>query len=343
MPDPRFYRKEKDLTLQQVLQLIDKEKELGVFFKDKDKIIKGVGSLLSGQVGEIAFCQSKKYEDSLRQSKVSFCFVLPELKDSVPNGCLAIPVGSPMRAFAKVMEAFYPHYRDFPSYDSKGELHSKAVIAKTARISFGVVIGEGAVIQDNAFIGPYTVIGPGVIVGEGTQIGSHATIEFSLLGKNVRIGAGTRSGGEGFGFVMDEKGHVPVPQLGRVLIEDGVEIGANCTIDRGALDDTIISVGTRIDNLVHLAHNVKVGRGCVIVAQVGIAGSTQLGDYVAIGGQAGLTEHLTIGARARIAAQSGVMRNVEEGETVSGSPAVPISLWRKQNVILSRLGAGPKK
>lgn len=343
MPDSRFYKKEKNLMLSQVLQLIGKGEELSDFFKEKDKIIKDVGSLLSGNEGDIAFCQSKKHEDNLRQSKVSFCFVLPELKNSVPDGCLAISVDSPMRAFAKVIEAFYPAHREFPFYGVQGEIHPKAVIAKSARLSFGVVIGENAIIEENVVLGPYTVIGPGVVIGKDTQIGSHSTIEFSLLGKNVRIGAGSRLGGEGFGFVMDEKGHVPVPQLGRVLVEDGVEIGVNCTIDRGALDDTVIGAGTRIDNLVHLAHNVKVGRGCVIVAQVGIAGSTQLGDYVAIGGQAGLTEHLIIGTRARIAAQSGVMRDVAEGETVSGSPAVPISLWRKQNVILSRMGAGPKK
>ena len=136
---------------------------------------------------------------------------------------------------------------------------------------------------------------------------------------------------------MDEKGYIALPQLGRVILEDGVEIGSNCTIDRGSLKDTEIGAQTRIDNLVQIAHNVRLGRGCIIVAQVGIAGSTVFGDYVAAGGQAGFADHLKIGSRARIAGQSGVMRDIKDGETVAGSPALPIIEWRKQNVYLTRL------
>lgn len=346
MPDPRFYKKEKNLTLQEILSLCkelektdnSKQNETNISKNLLEKI-QDVSSLSSGGKGEITFCQSKKYEKELYHTNVSFCFVTDDLLKSVPNACVGIVVESPMRAFAQVVNVLYPHHRSFPTYEKDVWIHPTARISQTVRLSPGVIIGEGATIEDNVSIGPHTVIGSSVCIGAGSQIGSHATIEFSLLGKNVYIGSGTRIGGEGFGFIMDEKGHVPVPQLGRVIVEDGVEIGDNCTIDRGSLEDTFIGTGTRIDNLVQIAHNVKMGKGCVIVAQVGIAGSTQLGDYVAIGGQGGLTQHLTIGSRARIAAQSGVMRDVGEGETVSGSPAVPISLWRKQNVLLARLGA----
>jgi UDP-3-O-[3-hydroxymyristoyl] glucosamine N-acyltransferase len=181
------------------------------------------------------------------------------------------------------------------------------------------------------------VIGPGVVLGEDCIVGACASITHSIVGKRVNIYPGVRIGQDGFGFAMGPQGHAKVPQLGRVIIQDDVEIGANTTIDRGAGPDTIIGSGTKIDNLVQIGHNVQLGRGCVIVAQVGISGSTRLGDFVAVGGQAGLTGHLHIGAGARIAGQSGVMRDIEPGGTVGGSPAVPMADWLRQSALIGQM------
>ena len=203
------------------------------------------------------------------------------------------------------------------------------------------MIGEKAKIAPGCVIGANSVIGAGCVLGEGTRIGSNVSIVCSLIGERVLIHSGVRIGQDGFGFAMGEE-HLKVPQLGRVVIGDDVEIGANTTVDRGSGPDTVIGTGSKIDNLVQIAHNVHLGRGCVIVAQAGISGSTKLDDYVVVGGQSGLTGHLHLGTGAQVAGNSGVMRDVGPGETVGGSPAVPIRDWHRQTVALSRL-AGKKK
>lgn len=177
----------------------------------------------------------------------------------------------------------------------------------------------------------------GVAVGPSCRIGAGAVLQNCLVGARVIIHPGVRVGQDGFGFAPGPGGHLKVPQLGRVLIEDDVEIGANTTIDRGTGPDTVIGAGTKIDNLVQIAHNVRLGRGCIVVSQVGISGSTEIGDFVMIGGQAGLTGHLHVGAGARIAAQSGVMRDIEPGTEVGGSPAKPVKAWLKEVATLERL------
>ena len=186
-------------------------------------------------------------------------------------------------------------------------------------------------------IGPNVVIGPNVQIGDDCRIDACSSLTHCILGSRVIVYPGVRIGQDGFGFHPDPEGHLRVPQLGRVLVRDDVEIGANVTIDRGASGDTVIGAGCMIDNLVQIAHNVELGDGCVLVAQVGISGSTKLGDYVFIGGQAGLTGHLAIGSGARIGAQSGVMRDVGSGETVGGSPAVPVVQYHRQTAAIAKL------
>ena len=180
-------------------------------------------------------------------------------------------------------------------------------------------------------------------MGDDCDVGSCATLTYCVLGRGVIIHPGVRIGQDGFGFALGASDHVKVPQVGRVVIEDDVEIGANSTIDRGTGPDTVIGAGTKIDNLVQIAHNVRLGRGCVVVSQVGISGSTDIGDFVMMGGQAGLTGHLSIGAGARIAAQSGVMRDVEPGATVAGSPAMPVRQHWRQVATVANLARKGKK
>jgi len=189
-------------------------------------------------------------------------------------------------------------------------------------------------------VGPGAVIGEGVVLGPDCRIGAHASVSHALLGARVVIYAGARIGQEGFGFATTKAGFVSVPQLGRVILEDDVEVGANSTIDRGSAQDTVIGAGSRLDNLIQIGHNVRLGRCCVIVAQAGISGSTVLEDFVMVAGQAGLTGHLRIGRQARIGAQAGIMADVPAGADVVGSPAVPVREFFRQVATLRRLAAG---
>ena len=199
------------------------------------------------------------------------------------------------------------------------------------------MIGAKVEIGGNCVIKANTVIEAGVVVGDETEIGPNAYLSHCLVGRRCQIHAGVCIGNRGFGFAMDPGGFVDVPQLGRVVIEDDVEVGANSTIDRGAGPDTVIGAGSKIDNLVQIGHNVRLGRGCVLVAQSGVAGSTRLEDHVALGAQAGVAGHLTIGKGAQLSAQSGIMRDIPPGQAVAGTPGMPIkeffrlvAIWRRQ-------------
>jgi len=228
-------------------------------------------------------------------------------------------------AFAGVAGALYAYYNRFvgPEY--------LYVIQSAEALIMVILGGAGTLIGANA------VIGPDVQIGQNCAIGSGSSITNTIIGDRVVIHPGCHIGQDGFGFSADADGFVKVPQLGRVVIGDDVEIGANATIDRGAGPDTVIGAGSMIDNLVQIGHNVQLGRNCILVAQSGISGSTRLGDFVMIGGQAGLVGHLEIGAGARIGAKAGVPNDVAAGETVLGSPAVPIRLHHRQAAALKRL------
>ena len=247
-----------------------------------------------------------------------------------------VGVGDPRAAFAAVAHALHRERTSVdggapPRIGDGAEIHPTAVLAPGAEIGAG------------ARIGPHTAIGPGVVIGDRSVVEANACVQCALVGASVRIGPGAVIGAPGFGFAPGPGGAVRVPQLGRVLIGDRAEIGANTTIDRGAIGDTVVGTGTKIDNLVQIAHNVRLGRDCLIASQVGIAGSTVVGDRVMFGGQAGIADHLTIGDDARIAARAGLMRDVPPGETWGGAPAMPIRLWLKEIAMLARLVRGDQK
>ncbi len=248
----------------------------------------------------------------------------------------AVTVSDPRSAFAAVAHALHRE-RTAADGGPAPRLRAGAEIHPTAVIAPGAEVGAGA------RIGPHAVIGPGAVIGEETIIEASACIRCALIGASVRIGPGAVIGAPGFGFAAGPGGVVRVPQLGRVILGDRVEIGANSTIDRGAIGDTVIGAGTKIDNLVQIAHNVRIGRDCLIASQVGVAGSTVVGDRVMFGGQAGIADHLTIGDDARIAARAGLMRDVPPGETWGGAPAQPIRLWLKETAMLARMVRGDNK
>ncbi len=297
----------------------------------------GIAPLQTAEAGEVSFLDNRKYADALAATRAGAVIVHPDMADRVPATAVAVISDEPYAAWARVAALFHPVPPARPG------VHPTAVVAADAAVDPGAEIGPLAVIGNHAEIGPRCCIGPAAIIGDGVvlgadcRIGAHATLSHALLGDRVIVYPGARIGQDGFGFAVGGEGFVSVPQIGRVVIEDDVEIGANTTVDRGSLHDTLIGAGSRLDNLVQIGHNVRLGRGCVIVSQVGISGSTILEDHVMVGGQAGFTGHLRIGMRARIGAQAGVMSDVPPGADVVGSPAWPAREFFRHVAVLRRL------
>ncbi len=334
MADSRFFEVAGPLTLRQLAQIADAELGPGA---DPERAFSDVAPLESAGPSDVSFLDNKRYLETFAGSRAGACVLQPAYAERAPEGMGLLLSAKPYRAYALIARAFYP----MPA--ASGEVHASAVIDPTAQIGAGVTIGPYAVIGRDCEIGKgcqigaNVVIDDGVVIGEHTWIGPGGSISHCLMGKRCQIHAGVRLGNRGFGFTLDPEGYLDVPQLGRVIIGDEVEIGANSTVDRGAGPDTVIGAGSKIDNLVQIGHNVQIGSGCVLVAQSGVAGSSQLDDYVMLGAQGGIAGHLRIGKGAQIAAQSGVMRDVEPGASVCGAPAIPIrdffrmvSIWQRQ-------------
>lgn len=336
MADPAFFEKAGEFALRDIAHKTGASLP-PVGEAHAAKIIKDVSPLASAGPETLSFLDNVKYRDDFLATKAGACFVTPEMAKSAPPGTIALITPSPYKAYALAAQIFYPEPPPPAQISPQAWIHPSAKIGDHCIIEAGACVEEGAQIGDHGWIEHGAVIGRSVKIGANCRIGVNASVSHAHLGDHVRLYPGVRVGQDGFGFAIDPAGHVKVPQLGRVIIGDHVEIGANTTIDRGAGPDTIIGAGTWIDNLVQIGHNVEIGRGCIIVAQVGISGSTKIGDFVAIGGQAGIAGHLKIGKAARIGAQSGVMRDIPPGEEQLGSPAFPIKQYLRQIAALNRL------
>ncbi len=334
MADKRFFTVAGPFRLAQLAELA--EAELGPR-ADPGALFNDVAPLDTATPADISFLDNRKYVSQFEGSRAGACIVAREVADRAPAGMMLLISAQPYRAYAKVAQAFYPVRIPVGGVAATAVVDPSAKIGPGCRIEPGAVIGARAEIGDHCVIGANAVIGDGVVIGDHCVIGPGATVSHAQLGKRVTIYPGARIGQDGFGFAMGPQGHLKVPQLGRVLIGSDVEIGANTTIDRGSGPDTVIGDGCMIDNLVQIGHNVQMGRGCVMVAQSGISGSTHLGDFVAVAGQAGITGHLKIGSGARVGAQAGVMKDVAMGETVGGSPAVPMTEWLRQSAMLNKM------
>lgn len=304
--------------------------------------LSGVAPLQTAGRAHVSFLDNRRYLPLLESTRAGAVIVHPDLAARVPDGTAAIVTDQPYPAWARVAALFHPGAPLRPGIHPTAVIGEGAALDPSSEVGPHAVIGEGAEIGPSCRIGPGVVIGPRVRIGAGTCIGALASISHAMLGQRVNILPGARIGQEGFGFATTAQGFLTVPQLGRVLIGDDVEIGANTTIDRGSAQDTVIGAGSRIDNLVMLGHNVRLGRCCVVVAQAGISGSTILEDFVVVAAQAGLTGHLTIGARTRIGAQAGVMSNVAAGQDVAGSPAEPVRDFFRAVATLRKLARRPK-
>ena len=303
-------------------------------------LLEGVAPLQMAGSKDVSFMDNRRYASALDQTSAGAVIVHPDMAARVPAGTVAIRTTEPYAAWARVAALFYPVPPVSPG------IHPSAIVAEGARVDPSAEVGPLSVIEAGAEvgpgcrIGPYAAIGSGVIVGRDCRIGTHASLSHALLGARVYVYPGARVGQEGFGFASTTDGFLSVPQLGRVILEDDVEVGANSTIDRGSSRDTVIGAGSRLDNLVQIGHNVILGRCCVIVAQVGISGSTVLEDFVRVGGQAAMAGHLRIGQGAEIGAQAGIISDVDPGAKVLGSPAQPKRDFFRQIATLKKIAKG---
>ena len=289
---------------------------------------------------DIAFMEGRRYLAALQASQAGAVLVEQGFAQQVPPGCIALIVPSPQADFIRIASLFHPPAQPKPGIHPSAVIAPNAVIGPGCEIGAFVYIGPGAEIGAHCILARHSSIGAGCKIGAHGRIHAHASMEYCIAGERVVLHPGARIGNEGFGFITTPQGqHVTMPQLGRVIIGDGAEIGAGSCIDRGAGGDTVIGPGARIDNLVQIGHNVTIGRGAVIVAQVGISGSTTIGDYAVLAGQAGVAGHLTIGARARVGAQAGVMNDIPAGTDVVGSPAWPAKESMRAFARLRRMAA----
>jgi len=330
MPDPRFYRA---LSPQPLVDLAALAGAVLAAGEGAGIIIDGVAPLDWAGPTQIGFLSDAKYRGQLETSRAGACFV--RAGQATPAGCVALIAARPQAAWALAANALHAVIEHPGGKD----------IDPTARFEEGVDIGQGVVVGPGTHIGRGTrlgagcVIGPGVTIGRNSSIGPRAVVGFALIGNRVRLQAGAVIGEPGFGATAGDAGIMDIPQLGRVIIQDNVTIGANSCIDRGAFGDTTVGENTKIDNFVHIAHNVTLGRNCVLAAYTGISGSTVVGDGVQFGGKAGVADHLIIGNGAGIGAAASVFKDVPPGEIWTGFPARPIKRWMRETAWLARQAA----
>lgn len=334
MPDLRFFDRAGPFSLSEIAVLVGAEPlDTGVGAAR----IHDIAALDCADASDISVFTDTRYLDVLLSTRAGAIIISRKLAHYARDGSRLIYVANPRLAYAQVGLLFYPRAELEPGIDSNARVHSTAGIGAGSKIDAGAVIGRGVEIGERCHVAFNAVLGDGVTLGDDCRIGANTNISHAIVGRRVEMETGVTIGSQGFGFVPNGKGLTRMLQLGRVIIEDDVQIGANSAIARGATGDTVIGAGTVIDNLVQIAHNVILGRHCVICAQVGIAGSTVVGDGVTIGGQSGVSDHLSIGAGVRIAGKSGVIRDIEPSAVMGGYPAVPIKDWHRQTVAISRL------
>lgn len=333
MADPRFFNYAGPFDLQ---VLADKLGGHVPATHRSDVELKDLKPLDGAGAQDLSFFASKKYVSALEETNAGACLIKQEDLELLPDHVGAIVVDAPDFAYIDAAALFYPD-------EQSGTISPKACVDPSARLEDRVTVEAGAVICEGAEVGAGTLIGAGAVIGHGVKIGRdcrifpNATVRYALVGDRVWIHPGASIGADGFGFSSSAAGHRRVPQIGRVILQDDVEVGAGSTIDRGAMDDTVIGEGTRIDNLVQIAHNCQIGRHCLIAAMVGISGSTKVGDFVTMAGQVGVVDHVEIGGFSIIAGRAGVTKNLPGGNVYAGFPAKPYKEWQREAAMVSRL------
>ncbi|MGH6827792.1 MAG: UDP-3-O-(3-hydroxymyristoyl)glucosamine N-acyltransferase [Rhizomicrobium sp.] len=337
MADPRFYANCGPFTVAEICRALSIEPPPQA---DKDARIADIASLAGAGPPHLTFFSGdREAVNEFRRTKAGFCLVAQNRNPAgAPADVRLLAVASVPHAFALAAALFYPQASQ-PIWSQAHAVSPEARFGQDVSIGPGAVIGPKAEIGDRVRIGANAVIGPGVAIGHDCEIGGNVTISHAYIGDRVVILPGAAIGQPGFGFASSAQGRVKIPQLGRVIIQDGVEIGAATTIDRGALGDTVIGEGAKIDNLVQVGHNVTVGRHVVLVSQAGIAGSSVIGDFAVLGGQVGIADHAVIGAGARLAGRSAMVagQQVEGMKDYGGVPAKPVKDWIREIHAVSRL------
>lgn len=338
MGDNRFFHTPKPVSLSRLVELTGAVLHAGASANAQaDRMFRDVAPLDRAGENEVSFLDNVKYVEAFKASKAGACFVRPKFVAAAPAHMALLVTEDPYSAYASTAQLFYPPAPIEPFLSPQAAIAASASIGKSSRVEAGAFIGERVIIGERCWIGPGAVIDAGVTMGDDCRIGANSTVSHTVMGNRVILLRGAHVGQDGFGYAPGPKGIIKVPQLGRVVIADDVEIGSGTCIDRGAGPDTVIGYGCKIDNLVQIGHNVQLGKFVVIAAQCGISGSTQIGDGAMLGGQAGLAGHLRIGAGAKIAAQAGVMHDVPPGATFGGFPAVPIREWHRQTAALGKI------
>lgn len=332
MTEPQFFAAPEGLTAQEIATLTGAVPRAGT---PLGRRIAGLATLDRAGPSDLVFMQSPKLARDFGATRAGLCLVSERFAAQAPPNVGVLVTPKPYQAFVVAAQALYPSAVRPSSLFEVSGVSPSALVHPTARLEAGVVIDPAAVVGPRAEIGAETVIGPSAVIGPQVRIGRNctigagATITHALIGDRVIIHPGARIGQDGFGYLLGATGYAKVPQTGRVIIQDGVEIGANSAIDRGTIRDTIIGEGTKIDNLVQIGHNCEIGRHCVMAAHTGISGSVTVGDFVTMGGRVGIADNLTIGEGATLVAASGIMSNIPPGETWGGFPGRPWREWLK--------------
>jgi UDP-3-O-[3-hydroxymyristoyl] glucosamine N-acyltransferase len=342
MVDSRFFKSSGAHSLSAIIAVIgapgvpQERRDAGKEFSD-------VAPLETAGPNQLSLAAQKAYSGKLKVTGAGAVFVSEELAELVPSNCVALIYPDPHRAFVLALELLFPssgHYLAVrPILPALGE----PMFESGVNIGPNATIGSGAQIGEGTQIGPNVVIGPNVTIGRNTRIDANVSIECALIGDNVTVRSGARIGTEGFGWLDQGKANIKIPQLGRVIIQAGVDIGANATIDRGALGDTVIGDATKIDNLVQIGHNCQIGRGCLIAATTGLSGGTIVGDGVLMGGGVGTSGHLEIGAGSVVHGRAAVTKDWPDGSMIAGAPAQDIRDFWRELAVVRRLAKGGKR
>jgi len=338
--DPRFFDNKGPIALADLASAIGARLAAGV---DGSVSVRDVSDAESARDGDLCLAANPRFLGLIGDGAIAV-IVPPALEEAATvRGLLTFVHDDPQGAFARAAELLYPKAGRSIGPTGSERIDPSAQIGENVTIEAGAVIGPQVEIGSGSHIATNAVIGRGVRMGRDCYVGPGTSVICALIGDRVTIHGGVRIGTDGFGYASGPGGHRRIPQLGRVIIQDDVDIGANCCIDRGALGDTTIGEGTKIDNLVQIGHNNTIGRRVILVSQVGLSGSVTVGDWAVLGGKVGVADHIDIGAGTRVAAKAGVSKDLVAGQDYAGFPAQPAGLWRREVALLRRMTKGQKK